>query len=180
MTIERDLGGGVILRSLASTDAAALAHAYASNRDHLEPWEPTRPPSFRTESGQRAEIDLSLANREAGTTLPVVLDHDGQIVGRATLSGIVRGAAQSANLGYWVDHRYTGRGLMTATVEAVAQIARSDLRLHRIQAATLLHNVASQTVLTKCGFTEIGLAPEYLEIAGRWQDHRLFQRILSH
>jgi len=27
------------------------------------------------------------------------------------------------------------------------------------------------------GFTLIGLAPSYLEIAGRWQDHLLFQRV---
>jgi [ribosomal protein S5]-alanine N-acetyltransferase len=32
-------------------------------------------------------------------------------------------------------------------------------------------------VLAHNGFTLIGLAPSYLEIAGRWQDHLLFQRV---
>jgi ribosomal-protein-alanine N-acetyltransferase len=33
-------------------------------------------------------------------------------------------------------------------------------------------------VLRGAGFTEYGLAPRLLFIAGAWQDHRLFQLIL--
>jgi ribosomal-protein-alanine N-acetyltransferase len=33
-------------------------------------------------------------------------------------------------------------------------------------------------VLRRCGFTEYGRAPQYLFIAGAWQDHVMFQRIL--
>ena len=40
---------------------------------------------------------------------------------------------------------------------------------------TSLGNVASQAVLARNGFERYGLAPRYLRIAGRWQDHVLFQ-----
>jgi ribosomal-protein-alanine N-acetyltransferase len=53
------------------------------------------------------------------------------------------------------------------------------LELHRLQAATLPHNAASRKVLQRSGFEEIGLAPAYLKIAGSWQDHVLYQRILG-
>jgi ribosomal-protein-alanine N-acetyltransferase len=33
-------------------------------------------------------------------------------------------------------------------------------------------------VLRRAGFTEYGMAEKFLFIAGRWQDHILFQRIL--
>lgn len=98
----------------------------------------------------------------------------GTIVGRATLSGLVRGPFQSANLGYWIDGALNGRGLATAVVGA----SRGELGLHRLQAATLRHNAGSQRVLERNGFERIGSAPRYLKIAGRWQDHDLFQRIL--
>jgi ribosomal-protein-alanine N-acetyltransferase len=52
------------------------------------------------------------------------------------------------------------------------------LGLHRLQAATLRHNAASQKILQRSDFGEIGLAPAYLKIAGSWQDHILYQRIL--
>jgi [ribosomal protein S5]-alanine N-acetyltransferase len=56
-------------------------------------------------------------------------------------------------------------------------LAYGTCGLHRLQAATLVHNVGSQRVLAHNGFTLIGPAPSYLEIAGRWQDHLLFQRV---
>ncbi|MBT2485945.1 hypothetical protein J7E28_14660 [Microbacterium sp. ISL-108] len=54
-----------------------------------------------------------------------------------------------------------------------------QLKLHRLQAATLIHNTGSQAVLTANGFERIGHAPRYLRVAGEWQDHLLFQRLLE-
>ncbi len=44
-----------------------------------------------------------------------------------------------------------------------------------MEAGTLVHNLGSQRVLERNGFVRFGLAPQYLRIAGRWQDHVLFQ-----
>ncbi|SDQ88790.1 GNAT family N-acetyltransferase [Microbacterium sp. cf332] len=178
-SIDIALSHGVSLRSIRTSDAAPLAEAYLRNSEHLAPYEPLRTNDFHSEAGQQTEIAALIAGRDAETTLPLVLADGSRIIGRITLSGIVRGAFQSGNLGYWIDQRYAGRGLMTATVNEVSRLAATMLELHRIQAGTLVDNVASQTVLTRCGFVEFGLAPAYLRIAGRWQDHRLFQKILE-
>ncbi len=66
----------------------------------------------------------------------------------------------------------------SAATGAVCRMAAEELGLHRIQAATLSNNIASRRVLEHCAFHEIGFAPQYLRINGRWQDHVLFQRIL--
>lgn len=176
---EITLADGVVLRGVRESDAEALAEAYRANGEHLKPWEPARDDAFFTAEYQRAQIEKSREAFAAGTAVAFVITTGGRVVGRLTLTGIVRGAFQSVNLGYWIAADHQGRGLMTAAVRAASTIARDELRLHRIQAATLLHNDASQAVLRKCGFTEIGVAPGYLRIAGRWQDHRLFQLILT-
>ncbi len=168
----------VVLRVLHRDDGPALAAAYARNREHLEPWEPTRPTAFYDADYQTQRIPVQLLEHLNGRSVPLVLEREGEIVGRVNLSDIVRGAFCSAHLGYWVDARLAGRGIMSAAVEAAAVHARDALGLHRIQAATLLHNTASQRVLERSGFERIGTAPRYLQIAGRWQDHVLFQRIL--
>ncbi|WP_233275911.1 GNAT family N-acetyltransferase [Isoptericola variabilis] len=168
----------VTLRLLARDDGAALAAAYARNREHLEPWEPARPAAFYEADYQAQRIPVQLLEHLNGRSVPLVLERDGEIVGRVNLSDIVRGAFCNAHLGYWVDARLAGRGIMSAAVEAAVTHARDDLGLHRVQAATLLHNAASQRVLERAGFERIGVAPKYLQIAGRWQDHVLFQRIL--
>lgn len=172
------LSDDVTLRPLRADDAEALTAAYARNREHLAPWDPVRDESFYTAQGQRAEVARLLAAQQAATTLPLVLATQDAVLGRATLGGITRGPFHSAGLGYWIDGEYAGRGLMTAAVTAIVTIARDELGLHRLQAETLQHNEASQRVLRRAGFERIGFAPNYLKIAGRWQDHILFQRIL--
>ena len=71
-----------------------------------------------------------------------------------------------------------GAGVIAA-VAAIAELAFGDLELHRLEAATLVANRASQRVLEKNRFVRIGLAPHYLRIAGVWRDHVLFQRTIE-
>ncbi len=65
--------------------------------------------------------------------------------------------------------------MATAAVADAARRAFNDLGLHRLQADTLVDNAASRAVLAHNGFIEIGRAPRYLRIAGRWQDCVLHQ-----
>jgi ribosomal-protein-alanine N-acetyltransferase len=165
----------VTTRLIHLDDAPALSAALRDNRDFLAPWEPTRDDSYFTEAGQREVISGLLRGFADGTTLPHVIFDGHQVVGRITLTGIVRGPFQSANLGYWVVAAANGRGLATAAVRDIARLAFEELHLHRLEAGTLLHNAASQKVLTRNGFVRFGTAPQYLKIAGRWQDHAMYQ-----
>jgi ribosomal-protein-alanine N-acetyltransferase len=146
---------------------------------HLEaPWEPVRRADYFTVQGQRADIHAALARHERGEAMPlVVLNDGGQVAGRLTLSGIVRGPFQSCSMGYWLDKDHIGKGLATDAVRAALALAFSELGLHRVQAETLLNNTASRNILAKTGFEQYGLAPKYLKIAGIWQDHLMFQRL---
>ncbi|WP_053351502.1 GNAT family N-acetyltransferase [Leucobacter musarum] len=169
---------GIDLRLLQRDDAEELARAYVRNRDHLAPWEPARSDEFFTEAWQQEDIGQRIAAGEAGTAFSFGLFSAGEVVGRFNLAGVVHGPFESAGLGYWVDQRWEGRGLATATVRALLDWARAELGLHRVEASTLVHNLGSQRVLAKAGFEQIGYAPKYLNIAGSWQDHHLYQVLL--
>lgn len=56
-------------------------------------------------------------------------------------------------------------------------MAFEDLRLHRVQAETLTHNVRSQQVLARAEFMRFGFAPSFVMIDGAWQDCLLYQLI---
>ena len=178
MHFQSALADDVTLRELSKDDAAALTHAYLRNREHLAPWEPARAEVFFTEEWHTERLRAEVLENSTGRALRTVLESGGEIVGRLNLTDIVHGAFESGSIGYWTDARLTGRGLMTRAIEALVAHSRDELGLHRLQAATLLHNEASQTVLTRVGFERIGVAPNYLRIAGEWQDHALFQQIL--
>lgn len=166
------------MRLMRVSDAAELAAAYSRNRDHLACWDPARSAEFYTEEWQAADIASRLVAHDAGVDHLFGLFAGDEIVGRFNLAGIVRGPFQSSSLGYWVDSSYTGRGLASSAVQAIIDTAREDLGLHRIEASTLLDNIGSQRVLLKAGFQQIGMAPQYLKIAGTWQDHNLYQILL--
>lgn len=171
----------VDVRLVETADAAPLAQLLQTDREFLAPWEPVRPAAYSTEEGQRAKLAQVLARYEQGLVFPYAITLGGQVVGRVTVNDVVRGAFQSAHLGYWVGQAVNGRGVATAAVAAVVRLAfSSELGLHRLQAGTLVHNVASQRVLARNGFTQIGLAPQYLQVSGRWQDHLLHQRLNEH
>ena len=118
---------------------------------------------------------------------PCVVLENQVVVGQINLDNIVRGPFQSASIGYWLDKEAVGRGLATAAVDELVERAFGDLGLHRVQAGTLPHdvaspdvllrNVASPDVLLRNGFEQFGLAPRYLAIAGEYADHILFQRL---
>ncbi|MDQ0796084.1 GNAT family N-acetyltransferase [Streptomyces sp. B1I3] len=173
------LTSDVRLRPATLGDAASFAEALIRSRSYMRRWEPERPASFYTPEGQRQRLTGLLADRDAGRAMPWVLaDEEDRVVGAMTLASIERGPFRNARLGYWVDVDRAGRGLATAAVGRVCEAARDGLGLHRIEAGTVVDNTASQRVLTKCGFVQIGTAPRYLHIDGAWADHRLFQRIL--
>jgi ribosomal-protein-alanine N-acetyltransferase len=162
-------------RALAPDHAPALARLVRENRQFLAPWEPVREERWFTEDGQRDEVADALERAALGLSLPRVIVDGEDVVGRITLNNVVRGAFRSSSLGYWLAERATGRGLATQAVGEMLHVAFGELGLHRVEAGTLLHNIASQRVLERAGFLRYGLAPQYLRIAGRWQDHVLFQ-----
>ena len=55
---------------------------------------------------------------------------------------------------------------------------RQTWNIHRVEAGTNVDNAASQRVLAKCGFEEIGLSRAHLYVNGKWSDSKQFHRIL--
>lgn len=176
MVIAED--GTRVLRALTEGDGAALADAYRRNREALASWEPLRDEEFFSDEAQTRSLRRRLADRDAGRALPFIVCQGEEVVGLFNMAAIERGTFLNARLGYWVDEAERGKGIARWAVGAIVTEARDVLGLHRLEAATLPHNEPSQRVLAANGFERIGIARAYLQIAGAWQDHVLFQRIL--
>ncbi len=159
-----------------TTDAEVLAELYSGNREFLAPFDPPRPDHFFTVPGQLRDLEHSAAHQAADARYRFIVLADGRPSGVLSISNIVRGPFQSASLGYWVAEHVNGRGVATRALGHACRWAFEHCALHRLEAGTLVDNLASQRVLEKNGFQRIGLAPSYLFIDGGWRDHILFQR----
>jgi ribosomal-protein-alanine N-acetyltransferase len=110
----------------------------------------------------------------AGRQLPFAVEYDGRFVGQLTVSNVVRGSAQFASIGYWVDEQYAGRGIIPRAVAMAVDHCFGEVGLHRIEIAIRPENTSSLRVVEKLGIGQIGFAPRFLHIDGEWRDHVLF------
>jgi ribosomal-protein-alanine N-acetyltransferase len=94
--------------------------------------------------------------------------------GQLTVSGIVHGSASWAQVGYWVDPRWAGRGIIPTALAMAGDHCFGTLRLHRLEVAIRPENVNSLAVVAKLGFRYEGRRPAYMHVDGAWRDHDLF------
>lgn len=106
--------------------------------------------------------------------MPFAVTVEDDFVGQLTVSNIVGGSARWAQIGYWIDRRHAGEGVIPTAVALATDHCLFELGLHRVEIAIRPENTASLRVVEKLGFTEYGFARRYLHIDGEWRDHRLF------
>jgi ribosomal-protein-alanine N-acetyltransferase len=139
-------------------------------------WSPRRPAVYFTRGFQRRSVDATERRRRKGELLVLLVFLKGRerdIVGRVTLSNVVRGAFHAASVGYSLAEPHRGRGLMHEALRAVLDYAFGPMGLHRVTAAWMPSNRPSGRVLRRLGFRRDGLARKYLLIDGKWEDHVL-------
>jgi len=96
---------------------------------------------------------------------------DDSLIGCINLNEIVRGAFQSAYLGYYAFVPNQGKGLMRATLSSVIYLAFTALDLHRLEANVQPANSRSLRLVTSLGFRLEGFSVRYLNVGGEWKDH---------
>lgn len=178
--------GRVAVRPLRLRDAATWSDLRIRNEQWLAPWEgrqPQLPPSSWEDRHSTAAFAamLRVLRRDArdGRCLPFAVLWDGALVGQVTASNLVRGAFQSASVGYWVDSGHAGRGIVPTALALVVDHCFAEVGLHRVEANVRPENGPSLRVVRKLGFREEGLHPHFLFIDGGWRDHLSFALTLE-
>ncbi|AIQ66296.1 GNAT family N-acetyltransferase [Paenibacillus graminis] len=170
-----DTSHGIYISLLQIQDADVLLQLRLRNKEHHQPFEPLRDDDYFTrESQQRLlaqRVEDSLEDRAYMFGIFLL---DGMLIGQITISNVVRGVGQFADIGYFIDYALQGKGYTSAAVGLILKFAFRSLGLHRVQAAILLHNHGSRRVLEKNGFLAEGIARRFIKINGQWQDHRTY------
>ena len=165
----------VTLRPVRRSDARAWRDARRRNATWLSPWDATVPPGGDARPTTFPALVRRLAKAaRSGTTYPFVIEVDGRFAGQVSINNIVRGSAQFASVGYWIDQQFAGHGVMPRAVAMAADHCFFTAHLHRLEICIRPENTNSLRVVEKLGIREIGYAPRFLHIDGAWRDHRIF------
>jgi ribosomal-protein-alanine N-acetyltransferase len=168
---------GVRLRPITRADRVVWQRVRRANARWLSRWDATAPSRSGGTNPPRSYAAMVRAMRHearAGRQLPFVVEYDGRFVGQLTVSNIVRGSAQFASVGYWIDEGYAGRGIIPRAVAMAVDHCFTAVGLHRIEVAIRPENGSSLRVVEKLGIQQVGFAPRFLHIDGDWRDHTLF------
>ncbi len=171
----------VVVDPLRLRDASAWSAVRIANESWLRPWE-GRPsgaadaswPDRHSPAVYTAMLRGLRRDARAGRALPCAVRYRGRFAGQVVVGGITRGAFDSGYVGYWVDGRLAGRGIVPTAVALLVDHAFGAGGLHRVEANVRPENGASLRVLEKLGFRHEGLHRRYLHIDGDWRDHEGF------
>ena len=167
--------GSIELRPLRLLDASAWREVRTRNANWLRRWEATLPLAENDAPTTYASTVRRLrAEAREGRSLPFALVVDGVFAGQVTVGGISRGSLLSAYIGYWIDERMAGRGVMPIAVAMATDHCFAEVGLHRVEINIRPENAASLRVVDKLGFRHEGMRERYLHIDGDWRDHLTF------
>lgn len=161
------------LRPLQHGDEHRLLAFELKNRSHVTPTAGTRPESFYTLETQRRSVERSILAFEHQTMFRfLILKDEDTLLGVISLNDVILSPMlMSCFLGYYVGQDVQGQGIATQAIKLICDYGFKVLKLHRIEAGVMPHNLASQRVLEKNGFVREGLARKNVNIAGKWEDH---------
>lgn len=152
------LGDDAVLLPRTPAIAQAYHELLAANIDRLIRWLPGLDglPSIeetRADLAQRGQAWLD------GSQLPLAIavraDDGWQLVGEVNL--LIDKHIRSAEVGYWLDEKFSGRGLATRAVSAALDWAFGPLGLRRIKLFAISGNQPSIRVAERLGFAREGL-----------------------
>ncbi len=163
------------LRPLRLRDGRSWRELRERNAEWLRPWEATLPhPDPSTATTYAAMVRQGNREAKAGRALPFGIFVGGRLTGQVTVAGIAWSSLRTCSIGYWVDQRSAGRGIMPRCVAMAGDFCFRQLKLHRIEINIRPENAASLAVVRKLGFRNEGLRQQYLHIDGDWRDHLSF------
>jgi ribosomal-protein-alanine N-acetyltransferase len=156
----------VIIRPPAPEDCAAFISAVRRSRALHGSWVA---PKGKTRKEFLAYLKRFSSGHHHGFL--VIHRDSGAIAGVININDVIRGAFQSASLGYYAFAPHAGRGLMREGMLLVLTHAFRNLKLHRLEANIQPENRSSIALARKCGFVREGLSRRMLKLRGRWRDH---------
>jgi len=168
-------GPDLELRPVRPEDADTLYCAVERNRERLRRWLPWVTPEYSLED-MRGFLEDKEAENSAGLGLTM------GIWSRDTLCGAIGlhpfdMRHRSSSIGYWVDCRHEGRGIVTQACRAIVSEAFSEYGLHRIEIRCAIGNERSASIAKRLRFLHEGVLRDAEWLHDHWVDLNVYSML---
>jgi ribosomal-protein-serine acetyltransferase len=160
------------LRSFSENDAETLYRLIHANREHIGEWlswvsNTTHADQIREKIREWAEKDEKGENKVFG------IYYSDSLIGAVSFVSINK-EDRNAEIGYWLDKAYTGKGIMTRACRLLISYGFTQLNLHRVALSCAAGNEKSCAIAKRLGFVKEGRLRESGLINGTFVDHEQY------
>lgn len=172
----------LVIRCPRPADASAYSEAVNGSRESLRRWMPWahEPSTVEHYQGVCARMQAAYLERSdfaMGLFLRRADGGEGPLIGGSGLHRI-DWTVRRFEIGYWCRTGYTGRGLITEAVKAIAAMAFESLGARRVEIRHDDRNERSRRLAERAGFTFEGvLRQDSLGVGGAVRDTRVHSRV---
>ncbi|WDF02422.1 GNAT family N-acetyltransferase [Shouchella hunanensis] len=164
---------GLKLERLRQDHETTLYQFEQTNRTYFETMVPSRGETFYQKEAFRKSLEELIKEEESGQGLfYLIFNKEGALIGRLNLT--ING--EMADVGYRIGEAFSGRGYAKKALALGIEEAQSHPYLQKVTAKTTSAHVASQKVLVKNGFHEIGRDNESFMWKGKAQQFVYYER----
>ena len=168
---------GVELCLLEVEQAERIFEVVERNRAHLREFLPWVDVSKEV-GATRGFLENHVKQRKHGQTFGYSIWEQERIVGMIDAHAIDAINHQGA-VGYWLEERAQGRGLVTEATRRMLDVAFGEYGLERMEIRCAVDNVRSSRVPERLGFTFEGILRHSQLLNGRFVDLKLYSLLRS-
>lgn len=159
------------LRLLEDADLDELHALIVANRNYLAQWMPWA--ANQTREGTLAFIRSTRRQLAENKGFQLVIVADGRIVGELGFHR-VDWENGSTSIGYWIEQKAQGHGIVTRAVAALADHAFRVWKLNRVEIRAAVDNERSRAVPRRLGFKEEGVLCQAERLGDHFVDHVVY------
>jgi ribosomal-protein-serine acetyltransferase len=166
------LDSNIHIRLFKQTDAEELYKVTTANRDHLYQFM-----SWMDELHTLCDFEnhLKTAEERAAqkTGFKIGVWRDGTLIGCVEVVGIEY-KHKFGQVGYWLAHDCTGKGIMTLVLRRVISILFGEFEWNRVEIRVASENEKSLKIPERLGLRQEGTLRQVQYLHGKFIDHVLF------
>lgn len=173
--IQRIISDQYTLRLLTNEDLNGYYQLIDTNRKRLEDFFAGTVAITQTLEDTKVHLKDVVSKCEKDNYFPfIVTDVTGELIASLQVKSI-DWTIPKAELGYYVDSNYEGKGIVTKAVDHIIDICFNELGFNKLYIRTSERNIPSKRIAEKCGFTLEGtIRRDYKTTSGELIDTMYF------
>ncbi|MEJ2130618.1 MAG: GNAT family N-acetyltransferase [Gammaproteobacteria bacterium] len=141
----------ITLRVPGAGDAPTIFSVVDANRERLRRWLPWLDLNVSVGDSQ-AFVQNATKARLAKQSATWLIEYEGKVAGVISINDL-KWQNRACEIGYWVAKEFEGRGVVSASVSALVDLAFDALALHRVEIRVAVGNARSRAIPERLGFT---------------------------